>query len=143
MKTKHSKEQESYNDTPGSNKTSSLLLISVACSEISRGHSVIIKNQLPQRPLSLVTSREVSVGFPGGLPVGGVHGGGGGVGTAGRAQQIAHSSVLVSLQWHFNCLVAFAFQNVRFRNEDTILRWKLKGQISYSPCSEINNEQAG
>lgn len=40
---------------------------------------MIIKNWLPQRPLSLVTGEEVSVGFPGGLAVGGA-----GVRTAGR-----------------------------------------------------------
>lgn len=65
---------------------------------------MIIKKQLPQRPLSLVTDEEVSAGFPGGLMVGG-----GGGGNSWPAWQIAHSSALALLWWHLNCCDAFVF----------------------------------
>lgn len=68
----------------------------------SEDSSPVIKNQLPLRPLSLVSGEEVSGGFPGGLRVG--------RGNSWPAWQIANSSVSVSLPWHFNGTTGSAFQ---------------------------------
>lgn len=72
---------------------------------IFRGHSPVIKTQLPLRPLCLLAGEEVSRGFPGGWAVGG--GGGATAGLPGRLQihlclYRCRGILMVRLVLHFN-----------------------------------------
>lgn len=98
-----------FADTPGSPKHSSFLFISVRHGKIiywwqySEDGCLVIKNQLPLRPLSLVAGEEVSRGFPGGLRVVRVVVV---LGSAGGGQQLGR---LADCKFICLCIAAVAF----------------------------------
>lgn len=141
-----------FADTPGSPKHSSFLFISVRHGKIiywwqySEDGCLVIKNQLPLRPLSLVAGEEVSRGFPGGLRVVrvvvvlGSAGGGATAGPPGRLQ--IHLSLyrcrgilMVRLVLHFNKL--------SWECRHSVQTEKRKSTISHFSYSEIGDKQAG